>query len=432
MMMQPSEFEPLIEVRKLSELRAHPRNARTHSPKQIDQLAASIVQFGFTNPVLVSEDGEIVAGHGRFEAARKLQVERIPVIRLSHMSALQRRAYMLADNKLALNAGWDKELLAIELADLGELSFDIPVLGFSLPEIDMLLDDASEASPMTEASDLEEHVPPSTNEVITKVGDLWQLGRHRLICGDARDPEVYSRLLGEEIVDLIFTDPPYNVPIDGHVCGSGSIRHREFAMASGEMSSSEFINFLTETLGQAAARSRDGAIAYVCMDWRHIRELTAAGAEVFAELKNVCVWNKKNAGMGTFYRSKYELIFVFKKGTAAHVNNFGLGDGGRYRTNVWDYAGITSGGAVKRADLSMHPTVKPVALIVDALRDCSHRGDIILDNFGGSGSTVIAAEKCGRRARVIELDPIYCDTIVRRFESYTGKIGNLLVPPHLS
>jgi DNA modification methylase len=203
-------------------------------------------------------------------------------------------------------------------------------------------------------------------------------------------------------------------------------------MASGEMSSSEFINFLTETLGQAAARSRDGAIAYVCMDWRHIRELTAAGAEVFAELKNVCVWNKKNAGMGTFYRSKHELIFVFKKGTAAHVNNFGLGDGGRYRTNVWDYAGITSGGAVKRADLSMHPTVKPVALIVDALRDCSHRGDIILDNFGGSGSTVIAAEKCGRRARVIELDPIYCDTIVRRFESYTGKIGNLLVPPHLS
>ena len=231
----------------------------------------------------------------------------------------------------------------------------------------------------------------------------------------------YAPLLGGEEADLIFTDPPYNVPIDGHVCGLGAVRHREFAMGTGEMSEPEFTSFLTDTLGKASACAKEGAIAFVCMDWRHMGELLAAGAEAFDELKNLIVWNKTNGGMGSFYRSKHELIFVFKKGDGPHTNSFGLGDTGRYRTNVWDYAGISSISASRGDELAMHPTVKPVALIADAIRDCSRRGETVLDPFGGSGSTLIAAEKTGRAARMIEYDPLYCDTIVRRWQNFTGK-----------
>jgi DNA modification methylase len=256
-------------------------------------------------------------------------------------------------------------------------------------------------------------------------GDLWNLGRHRLICGDARKRSDHHALLIEDQVDLIFTDPPYNVPIDGHVCGLGRVRHREFAMGVGEMSREAFTSFLTETLGCAAKRCRDGAIAFVCMDWRHMGELLAAGERVFTELKNLCVWNKTNGGMGAFYRSKHELVFAFKVGTAPHVNSFGLGETGRYRTNVWDYAGISSISSSRAEELAMHPTVKPVALVADAIRDCSKRGDIVLDPFGGSGTTLIAAEKCGRAARLIEYDPGYCDTIIARWERLTGKRATL-------
>jgi DNA modification methylase len=255
----------------------------------------------------------------------------------------------------------------------------------------------------------------------TNKGDLWTLGRHRLLCGDARSAADVARLMDGRTADLIFTDPPYNVPIDGHVCGLGAVRHREFAFASGEMSREEFTAFLTETLSNAASVARDGAIAFVCMDWRHLREMQDAGERAFSEMKNLCVWNKSNAGMGSFYRSKHELVFVFKVGTAPHTNSFGLGETGRYRTNVWDYAGITSIGARRQEELAMHPTVKPVALVADALRDCTRRGEIVLDVLAGSGTTLIAAETCGRAARLIEYDPAYCDTIVRRWEAYTGK-----------
>jgi DNA modification methylase len=230
-----------------------------------------------------------------------------------------------------------------------------------------------------------------------------------------------DRLMGNSRADLVFTDPPYNVAIDGNVCGLGAVKHREFAFASGEMSQTQFTGFLSDTLGNIGRVMRDGAIAFVCMDWRHMGELLAAGEAAFTELKNLVVWNKTNGGMGAFYRSKHELIFVFKQGTAAHTNSFGLGETGRYRTNVWDYAGISSISAGRAEELAMHPTVKPVALIADAIRDCSRRGEIVLDGFGGSGSTLIAAEKTGRSARVIEYDPIYCDTIVRRWELFTGK-----------
>jgi DNA modification methylase len=256
---------------------------------------------------------------------------------------------------------------------------------------------------------------------VTRRGDLWLLGRHKLVCGDAQEIDDFTSLMGNERADIVFTDPPYNVKIDGNVTGLGKVKHREFAFASGEMSEREFTTFLTITLSNVSAHMRDGAIAYVCMDWRHMAEIQNAGRIAFTELKNLIVWNKTNAGMGAFYRSKHELIFVFKIGTAPHTNSFGLGADGRYRTNVWDYAGISSIGANRAEELAMHPTVKPVALIADALRDCSRRGEIVLDSFGGSGSTLIAAEKTGRVARLIEFDPAYCDTIIRRWQAYTGK-----------
>jgi DNA modification methylase len=421
--MAMTEFEPLIEMRHCVELTVNPRNARTHPRSQIEQLAASIREFGFTNPLLIDDQGMILTGHARFQAAKLIGLSRIPTITLSHMSPVQRRAYAIADNKLALSSGWDREILAQELTELGNLDFDLPTIGFSVTEVDMLIDEQIEADPDTHEQP-GDAVPSLPVAPQTRLGDIWELGRHRLICGDARKDDTIEALCAGESIDLIFTDPPYNVPIQGHVSGRGKVRHREFAMASGEMTPSQFRQFLQASFQPAVRRCRDGAIAFICMDWRHIDELLVAGSKVFDELKNVCVWNKKNAGMGTFYRSKHELIFVFKVGTAQHVNNFGLGDGGRYRTNVWDYAGPASITREGQRMLEMHPTVKPVALIADAIRDCSRRGDVVADMFAGSGSTLIAAQKCGRSARLCEIDPHYCDVIIQRFEDFTGKQAN--------
>lgn len=414
-----------IEYRSAADLKPYQANARTHSKKQVRQIADSIQRFGFTNPILISDQDEVIAGHGRLAAAKLLNIETVPTVKLSHLSAAERRAYVLADNKLALNAGWDREILAIELQALVDLQFDVEATGFSLAEVDFILDDAAESSPAS-PDNPEDEVPLVGGEPVTVQGDVWELGRHRLVCGDARRSRDYATLLNGHAADLIFTDPPYNVAIDGHVCGLGSVRHREFAMAAGEMTEAAFTAFLSETLGNAAKSCRDGAIAFVCMDWRHMAELLAAGRTAFTELKNLCVWNKTNGGMGAFYRSKHELVFVFKIGTAPHTNSFGLGETGRYRTNVWDYGGISSLSASRGEELAMHPTVKPVALIADAIRDCSKRGDIVLDCFGGSGSTLIAAEKTGRSARLIEFDALYCDTIVRRWEKLTGKHARLV------
>jgi DNA modification methylase len=319
-----------------------------------------------------------------------------------------------------LNAGWDNELLALELQGLLDLDFDIDLTGFSLAEIDFVIDNAKAADPNS-ADTADDDIPDLQERTVTRSGDLWLLGRHKLLCGDAQDTEAFQRLIGEERVDMVFTDPPYNVKIDGNVCGLGTVKHREFAFASGEMSEAQFTQFLSVTLGNIADRMRDGAIAFVCMDWRHMSEMLCAGKASFTELKNLVVWNKTNGGMGAFYRSKHELIFVFKHGTATHTNSFGLGETGRYRTNVWDYAGISTISASRQDELAMHPTVKPVAMIADAIKDCSRRGEIILDCFGGSGSTLIAADKTGRSARLIEYDPQYCDVIIRRWEKLTGK-----------
>jgi DNA modification methylase len=407
-----------IERVPIAGLRPHLGNARIHSKKQVRQIADSIRRFGFTNPVLIGEDGSIIAGHGRVEAARLLGLDSVPAVRLAHLNAAQRRAYVLADNKLALNAGWDRELLAIELQGLIEIDFDVELTGFSSTEIDLVLD-AARADPPNSAAEPEDQVSFPVDDLtsaITRPGDVWCLGRHRLICGDTRDQGVFDVLIGDERADLIFTDPPYNMPIDGHV--TERIRHLEFAMGVGEMSADAFTTFLQQTLGHAAARARDGAIAFVCMDWRHMGDLLKAGQAVFSELKDLCVWNKANAGMGSFYRSKHELVFVFKIGIAAHTDPFGRGD--RYRTNVWDYGGINTMPTGGSGALATQPTVKPVALVAGAIMDCSRRGELVLDPFGGVGTTLIAAEKTGRVARLIECDPTYCDTIARRFACVTG------------
>ena len=409
----------------LEALTPYAGNARTHSKGQIKQIAKSIERFGFTNPVLIDDRNGIIAGHGRVLAAKAIGMVDVPCLRLKELSDADKRAYILADNKLALNAGWDKELLAIELQGLIDFKYDLDLTGFSIGEVETVIGEACDAAVVDGSSGKENEIPHPAEMAVTRSGDVWCLGRHRLICGDAQDATAYARLLDGDTIDVIFTDPPYNVKIDGHVSGLGATKHREFAFASGEMSADAFTAFLKTTLGHAAGACCDGAIAFVCMDWRHMGELLAAGAAVFSELKNLCVWNKTNGGMGTFYRSKHELVFVFKVGAAPHTNTFGLGDGGRYRTNVWDYAGVNTMKKDRMDEIAMHPTVKPVALVADAILDVTQRGAFVLDPFGGSGSTLIASEKTGRIARLIEFDPLYCDVIVRRFEAFTGKRAKL-------
>lgn len=422
--LRPNVVKREIVMQTPAALKPAKRNARTHSPKQLRQIADSVTRFGFTNPILVDQENRILAGHGRVAAAQMLNLEQVPTLCIGHLTAQERKAYALADNKLALNAGWDQELLAIELRELIAADFEVELTGFSFAEVDFTLDAAANAAP-SGIDEPEDRIPLPQGDPISRPGDIWVLGRHRLLCGDARNAADYASLMAGERAEIVFTDPPYNVPIDGHVCGLGRIRHREFAMGTGEMSQGEFIRFLASSLGLALPHLQSGTILYVCMDWRHMRELCDAGEEIGLELKNLVVWNKTNGGMGTFYRSKHELIFVFKYGDAPHVNSFGLGETGRYRTNVWDYAGISSISTSRNEELALHPTVKPVALVADALRDCSRRGSIVLDLFGGSGTTLIAAQQTGRLARLIEFDPHYCDTIVRRFEAFTGKQGHL-------
>ena len=408
----------LIENLAIDRLALWPRNARTHTRKQIRQIAESIRRFGFNNPVLIDGGNCVLAGHGRVKAARELGMETVPCLRIDHMSSAEKRAYVLADNKLALNAGWDEELLALELKELMEadIGFDVSVTGFSIAEIDGLVDGLAPeeaGNPVDDRLPDPDHVPTRC-----RFGDVWRLGPHRLVCGDALDPYVVEALMDGEKAQMVFTDPPYNVAIEGNVSGLGRTRHHDFAMASGEMTREEFTSFLSAAFANLVAHSIDGSIHFICMDWRHMGEMLRAGGGNYSELKNLIVWAKDNGGMGSFYRSRHELIFAFKNGSAAHINSFELGQHGRYRTNVWEYRGVNTLRAGRVEELALHPTVKPVAMIADAIKDVSKRGGIVLDLFAGSGSTLIAAHKAGRRARVCELDPVYCDRIISRWETF--------------
>jgi DNA modification methylase len=406
-----------FENRPPHSLRPYPGNARTHSPKQIRQIARSIERFGFNNPVLVDDDDQIIAGHGRVEAAKLLGLKTIPTVRLSHLSEDDKRAYILADNRLAEKAGYDNEMLAIELQHLADVGFDVSLIGFEPAEVDIIIEGIGDESEQPE------NVVPEKNSgpAVSRLGDVWMLGKHILVCGDSTDAATYKLLMDDEKAEFVFTDPPYNVKIDGNVSGLGRVKHREFAMASGEMSETQFTAFLSTVYAALCKYSTDGSIHQICMDWRHMREMLAAGDANYSELKNVCIWNKTNAGMGTFYRSKHEFVFVWKNGSAT----FELGQYGRHRTNVWDYDGVNTMRAGRLDELAMHPTVKPVAMVADAIKDCSKRGSLVLDPFCGSGTILIAAEKTGRRARAIELDPKYVDVAIRRWEKYTGKTAVL-------
>mgnify|MGYP003624599224 CR=1 FL=1 len=395
----------------INTLKLRSSNPRTHSAKQIRQIADSINQFGFTNPILVDEQNNVIAGHGRIAAAKKLGIIKGPTICLTALSAAEKRAYVIADNRLAENAGWDQDILAIEFQNLIklDLEFDLTITGFETAEIDLLIEPIND-----EESTDDIPVPDVDNHPITQLGDIWVLGEHRILCADATKQISYERLLGDQKAKLIFTDPPYNVPINGHVSGLGKAQHQEFQMASGEMTEADFTGFLSTIFQNLIQYSSPGSIHYVCMDWRHLKEVLSAG-ESYAELKNLCVWVKNNGGMGSLYRSKHELVLVFKNGTAPHTNTVELGKHGRYRTNVWEYAGANSFHEERMEELSMHPTVKPIAMVKDAIMDCSNHGDIILDPFGGSGTTLLAAEQAGRRAYLIELEPAYVDVTLKRF-----------------
>lgn len=403
----------------LSSLKAAKRNARTHPKKQIEQIANSMHRFGVINPIVVDSRNQIVAGHARFEGCKMLGLKIVPIRRVTHLNEQELRAFMLADNKLAEKSGWDRDLLALELQELQialpEMDLDLGITGFDPGEIDAIFSD------YVDTPGPSDDIPEIEESSVAKLGDLFILGRHRIIVGDARDRNVYTRLMNSEIADMAFLDPPYNVKVNGHVGGRGRTRHREFLHASGEMSSAQFIQFLKDGLGATARHLKDGAIAYVCMDWRHASELLDAGASTFDELKNICVWTKSNAGQGSFYRSQHELVFVYKRGKAEHINTFGLGKNGRNRSNVWNYGGINAFRAGRMDELSMHPTVKPVALITDAMKDCSRRGSIILDSFAGSGSSLLGAEQVGRRAYCIEIDPRYVDVAIRRWQRVTQR-----------
>lgn len=407
-----------IEYRPVGSLASYSNNPRKHPERQLVKLAASIAEFGFVMPALIDEGDVIIAGEARVAAAKRQGMTEVPVIVAHQWSKAQVRAYRLADNKLAELATWDADALAIELAAIIEMDeTPIEILGWEIAEVDLILDGNSK--PETSEDEADKGVELPVNPV-TRTGDLWLLGRHRLLCASSLEAASWNELMAGETAAVAFTDPPYNVPVSGHVCGLGKVTHAEFAMASGEMSRSEFIAFLSGFLSEMLPHLKDGAVLDLCMDWRHMGELLAALDANALTLLNLCVWNKTNGGMGSLYRSKHELVLIAKKGKAPHTNNVELGKHGRYRTNVWDYAGVNTFSRTRMADLADHPTVKPVALVADAIRDVSMPGEIVLDAFMGSGTTILAAERTRRRAYGIEIDPRYVDVAIKRWEALTG------------
>jgi DNA modification methylase len=439
-----------VVYRRIRDLKPDPRNPRKHSKTKIRRLAGSIKHFGFNVPVLIGRDSTVVAGHARLLACLELGLKEIATICVDHLDEGRLRAFMIADNRLAETATWDDRVLAEHLRDLTQLDldFNIEITGFEMGEIDLRiasLDEKAAAHPAgaiepsdasVEPSDVGEEPARASSEPadddvgpagimpVSKPGDLWLLGQHRMGCASILDLAAVQNLMAEERAAMVFSDPPYNVPIDGHATGLGNIHHRSFAMAAGEMSPPAFAVYLATSLRNQAAFCFGGSLLYVCMDWRHIDAVLAAGRDIKAELQNLCVWVKDNGGMGSLYRSQHELIFVFKTGRGPHRNNVQLGRFGRNRSNVWQYAGVNSfrRNTEEGNLLALHPTVKPVQMVADAILDCTARGDVVLDGFLGSGTTLIAAERTGRRCFGLELDPGYVDTAIRRWQKLTGGV----------
>ena len=421
---------PALQVafRPLDQIHPDPRNPRVHTPRQVKQIARSVEAFGFNVPILLDRSGVVIAGHGRLLAAKHLGWTEVPTISLEHLSEDQVKAFRIADNKLTDTSVWDDRLLAEQLKELAlvDLDFSLEATGFEMGEIDVRIESLELADGPSSKPDPADAVPPiSSGAPVSRPGDLWMLGPHRVLCGNALEANDLARLMEGRRAAAVFTDPPYNVPIDGHCTGLGSVRHQEFAMACGEMSPAQFTDFLASAMTRLAGVSADGALHYVCMDWRHLREVLEAGDRVYTGLENLCVWAKDNAGMGSFYRSQHELVLVFQHGKGPHQNHVQLGRHGRYRSNVWKYAGVNSfGRATEEGNLlALHPTVKPVTLVADAILDSTRRGEIVLDTFLGSGTTLMAAERVGRICYGLELDPLYVDTVIRRWQAMTGEMA---------
>lgn len=395
-------------------LTAFGRKSRTHSKDQIRRIGDSISTFGFLVPVLVDEADKVIAGNARLEAAIQLGLSKVPVVALSHLTREQKRAFVIAENQLASVAGWDRDVLRIEFQELGELDLDfsLEVTGFLEPEIDAIIfGDPGEGRA--------DKVPLLPVNPTSRLGDLWLLGEHRLLCGDSTSPESLTALLAGEQARAVFTDAPYNVKISGHVTGGNT--HDEFVMASGEMTDEEFTRFLAKSLQQIAASLMPGGISYFCMDWRHARNVLDALKTTDLEYVNLVVWDKGGGGgMGSFYRSRHELIFVLRKPGAPHLNRIELGRHGRNRSNVWSVPGVNGFGQEKARARESHPTVKPKNLVRDAILDCTARGDLVVDFFSGSGTTLLAAHEAGRRGAAIELDPRYVDTGIVRWQDFSG------------
>lgn len=408
-------------------LRAYERNARTHSDKQIGLIIQSIEAFGFTNPIIAEEDGTIIAGHGRWQAALKLGLATVPVLRSRYLTPEKIKAYRIADNKLAELSGWDMDMLKLDLGELNamDLDFDLPTIGFEHAEIDVILDEPVKAQGDGPADPLDADIPEPPANPVSQLGDLWVMDKHRLLVGSSLEKASFDRLMAGEKATMVFEDAPYNVKIDGHVGGLGKTKHREFAMAVGEMTKAEFQAFLTTNLKALLPHLVDGAVVEMCMDWRHSLELQLSMAEAGLEQINLAVWVKSNGGMGSLLRSQHELVFIGKHGKASPINNVQLGRYKRYRTNVWRYPGVNTFGRGRMEQLSAHPTPKPVPLVADAIRDVTHRGQIVVDGFMGSGTTLLAAERTGRVAYGIDLDAGYVDVSVLRWQTMTGREARL-------
>ena len=405
----------------IEQLTPDPGNARRHSGAQIRKIARAIELFGFNAVLVVDAQFKIVVGHARYEALKLLGETHAQVIVLDDLTPDQIKAYAIADNRLSELSSWDEEALARSLKELSDidLNFEIEATGFDTPEIATRIQSLDGDD---DGLDLADDFDRATDPAVTQPGQMWRAGEHTIAQGDARDPLILSRLVDGEEIAASFADPPYNVPINGHASGLGRVKHRDFAMAVGEMSKADFTAFLTTFLVNARNRARKGAIFYVCMDWRHVDELSASAAAAECEVINICVYVKSSAGMGAFYRSQHELVFVLKVAGASHVNNVQLGRFGRNRTNAWHYP--SAGRSLrrgKRRALELHPTPKPVRMVADAILDCTNPGDLVLDPFLGAGATLLACEKTGRRCRAIEIDPIYIDTAIERWQRMTGR-----------
>jgi DNA modification methylase len=398
----------------VTDLIPYVKNAKRHSASQIKKLQQSITAFGFTNPILLSSTNEVITGHGRLEAAKKMGIPLVPTIRLDHLSIDQCRALRISDNRLAELADWDYELLHPELMELTELNFSTEIMGFDTPDIDAM---ELQLQPKQAAKD---ELPALPIKPVTRLGDIWQIGPHRIICGDAKYEATFQLVLKSRKAEMVITDPPYGVSIQRHVCGLGKVQHREFVEGSINVTESSLGQMFSSMAKSLVNSSIDGSIHMIFMDWAHLQLLMNSCSPHYSELKNICVWAKTNAGMGSLWRSQHELVAVYKNGTSKHINNVELGKHGRYRTNIWNYAGMNAFSKDRDELLASHPTVKPVALVADAIRDCSSRGGLILDPFSGSGTTMIAAHETGRHAAVIELDPIYVDLAITRMKKLTG------------